>query len=438
MKKSLAYNFVLLLFLAACGKKDTPPPVDTTLVVTAIAPSTGKYGTVVTITGKNFSTTAADNTVKVNGVAAVVNSATATELKIVIPPRAGNGAITVQTGTQTATGPVWTHIFQPTVSTFAGSGTAGYADGTGTAAQFSFASFSGICTDASGNVFVVDRGNNRIRKVTPAGVVTTVAGNGNFGYVDGPAATAEFKGPRGITIDAAGNLYIADNGSHCIRKISTAGVVSTFAGTGVNGFADGAGNVAQFLFPASIVYDNTSGNLYVSDQNYRVRKISNTGTVTSIAGSGVSGFADGTGTAAQITLLDGMGIASNGDVIAADPNNNRIRRITPAGTVTTYAGTGVSGEVNGPAASAAFNFPQGLAIDAAGNVYTCQPFRNNIRIISSSGVVASFAGSTLSGNANGPGNIAEFNNPRAITCTSDGIIYVVDGSNEIIRKIIME
>lgn len=428
----------VIMLVSSCGKKDVLPPPDTTLSVTSIAPATGVYGTLVTITGKNFSTTTVNNTVKVNGVAAAVTTATATELKIVIPPKAGTGAVTVEVGMQTITGPVWTHIFQPTVSTFAGSGTAGYADGTGTSAQFNFGSYSGLCSDVAGNIYVAERANYRIRKITPAGVVTTVAGSGTSGFVDGPAATAQFNSLRGITVDGLGNLFVADQGNHCIRKISTSGIVSTFCGTGVNGFADGAATVAQFSFPISIIYDNAGNSFYVSDQNYRIRKITSTGIVTSIAGNGTSGFADGTGTAAQFSLLDGLGIASNGDIIAADINNNRIRRVTQSGTATTYAGTGVNSEVNGPVASAAFSFPIGITIDTDGNVYSCQQFRNNIRMISSSGIVSVFAGTSSTGNTNGTGNAATFNNPRAIIRTSNGIIYIMDSSNEIIRKIVME
>jgi sugar lactone lactonase YvrE len=436
MKKVISFLSVVLLF-TACKKNDTPPP-DTVLAVTAIAPATGVYGTVVTITGKNFSTTAASNTVKVNGVIAVVNSATATELQIIIPARAGNGLVTVQTGTQTVTGPTWTHIYQATVSTLAGSGTAGYADGNGSSAQFNIISNSAVCLDGTGNLFITDRGNNRIRKITATGTVTTITGDGTFGYADGPVATAQFNGLTGISIDATGNLYVCDGSNHRIRKISSAGTVSTLAGTGVNGFADGAGNVAQFSFPRSILFDNNSSNLYVTDQNYRLRKITSTGVVSSIAGNGVSGFADGTGAAAQFTLIAGLGVTSNGDIYASDANNHRIRKITSAGVVTTYAGTGISGNANGNAALATFDFPSGIAIDATGNIYTPQPFRNNIRMISSSSVVSTFAGKGTTGNTNGAGNVAEFNAPRAIAISSDGIIYVLDSDNHIIRKIVME
>ncbi|MBL7748010.1 MAG: IPT/TIG domain-containing protein [Chitinophagaceae bacterium] len=438
MKNIFLLLLPVIFFAEACKKEDSPPPPDTTLAITAIAPATGTYGTVVSITGKNFSTTAANNTVKVNGVTAVVNTATATELQITVPPNAGTGAITVQTGAQTATGPTWTHIYQATVSTLAGSGTTGYADGIGAAAQFNFAAFSGICVDAGGNIFISERGNNRIRKITATGTVSTVAGTGDFGYVDGPAATAQFNGLRGITIDAAGNLYVADASNHRIRKISTAGVVSTVAGTGVNGFADGPGNTAQFSFPLAVAFDNNSGNLYVTDQNYRLRKITAAADVSSIAGSGVSGYADGTGAAAQFSLLIGMVVAPNGDIYASDANNHRIRKITAAGVATTYAGSGISGNTNGPALTANFNFPTGIIADAGGNFYTLQPFNNNIKKISAASVVSTFAGKGTEGITNGAGSLAEFKVPRAIAISNDGIIYVVDSDNQLVRKIIME
>lgn len=425
------------LFFTACKKDNDPDPVDTTVTITNASPVTGIYGTTVTITGKNFSTVAANNNVKINGVTATVSSATATELMVVVPPKAGTGAISVQVGSQTATGPTWTHIYQGTVSTLAGSGVTGYADGTGTTAQFSLVSYSSICVDASGNVFVGELGNNRVRKITPAGVVTTVAGSGAFGFMDGPAASAQFSGLRGITADAAGNLYLADVSNHRIRKISTGGIVSTLAGTGVSGFADGPGNTAQFNSPFSIVYNNTDGNLYVADANYRIRKITLGGDVSSIAGSGVAGFADGTGTAAQFGVVTGLIADSHGDIFFADGNNQRIRKVTTAGVVTTYAGTGVSGNTNGNITTATLSLPTGIAIDPGGNLYTVQPFNQNVRKISPV-TVSTLAGKGTAGITNGPGSIAEFNEPRGLAISNDGIVYIVDSKNEVIRKIVLE
>ena len=192
-------------------------------------------------------------------------------------------------------------------STFAG-GTQGNADGTGTAAQFNYA--SGIAIDSTGNLYVADYSNHRIRKITPSGVVSTFAGSSQ-GYADGNGTAAQFNSPYGIAIDSSGNLYVADYYGRRIRKISTAGVVSTFAGA--NGYVDGAGTIARFSSPSGITQDYL-GNLYVADRrNHKIRKITPDGVVSSFAGSS-QGYADGTGTAAQFNSPYGIAIDSAGNL----------------------------------------------------------------------------------------------------------------------------
>ncbi len=433
MKVKHLFLALASFFLCSCGDKNTPPP-NTTLEVTAIAPLTGTYGTEVTITGKNFNTTASNNIVKVNGVTAIVNTATATELKIIIPKNAGNGPVTVQSGSQSATGPSWTHIYQPSISTFAGSGVPGYADGAGTAAQFN--NIRGIVSDASGNIFVCDQGNQRIRKITPDGTVTTIAGDGVSGFADGIGTAARFNGPRKIAIDNMGNFFITDVSNHRIRKMTSAGVVTTLAGSGVNGFADGPAATAQFSFPVSIIADN-SGNVYVTDQNYRVRKISNTGSVSTLAGNGTSGFADGPAATAQFTLIGGMTFDVSGNLIVADGNNHKIRKITMAGDVTTVAGT-TSGFLNGPAATAKFDFPNDVLSINGNSFLISEPFNNRIRLLSAGLNVSTYAGTGSSGNTDGSAATATFNYPISITIAPSGIIYVGELNNQVIRKIIME
>ena len=209
------------------------------------------------------------------------------------------------------------------VTTLAGSGTAGSADGTGTAAQFSGP--RGVAVDSSGNVYVADTLNNRIRKITPEGVVSTLAGTATPGHVDTRGTEAKFNFPERVAVDSSGNVYVADTNNHRIRKITPEGEVTTLAGS-TRGFADGAGTKAWFDEPIGVAVDS-SGNVYVADSyNHRIRKITPAGVATTLAGS-TADSADGTGTAAKFHSPIGVAVDSSGNVHVADSNNHRIRKI---------------------------------------------------------------------------------------------------------------
>ncbi len=313
------------------------------------------------------------------------------------------------------------------VSTVAGS-SYGYADGDAATAQFNVP--YGVATDASGNMYVADMNNHKIRKITPEGVVTTFAG-GWQGFADGLGASAQFKSPAGVAVDASGNVYVADLENHKIRKITPSGLVSTLAGS-TPGYADGTGSSAQFNNPSGVASD-ASGNVYVVDTgNNKIRKITPLGIVSTLAGS-TPGYADGSGTSAQFSYPQGIAADASGNVYVADSGNDKIRKITPAGVVSTIAGS-TWGYSDGIGTSAQFNYPSGVAADASGNVYVSDAGNYKIRKITSSGVVTTLAGST-GGYSDGEVNAAQFYYPSGLVVDALGTVYIADAYNNKIRKI---
>ena len=313
------------------------------------------------------------------------------------------------------------------VTTFAGS-TQGPADGTGTAAQFGM--LQCIAADALGNLYVADVDTHKIRKISALGVVTTVAGSIS-GFADGTGSAAQFNSPYGIATDAAGNLYVGDRINHKIRKVSPTLAVTTLAGSTL-GAADGTGSAAQFYFPRGVATD-AIGNVYVADRtNHRIRKVTASGVVTTLAGS-TTGFADGTGNAAQFGGPRAVATDASGNVYVADTDNHRIRKITSAGVVTTLAGS-TQGFADGTGTAALFDGPNGLTVDTDGNVYVTDRTNHKIRKITAAGVVTTIAGST-DGYVDGFGSAAKFSNPSAITIDPSGNLYVADTANYKIRKI---
>ncbi|MCO5950471.1 cadherin-like beta sandwich domain-containing protein, partial [Mucilaginibacter flavidus] len=321
----------------------------------------------------------------------------------------------------------------PLVSTLAGQWY-GAVDGTGSAA--SFANPPGVGSDSQGNIYVADQYNNLVRKITPAGVVTTLAGNGTAGYVDGVGTSAEFHQPIGVAADGQGNVYVADNYNPVIRKITPGGVVSTLAGSGTAGYADGSATAAQFNFPYGVAVD-PQGNVFVADLgNRRVRKITPDGTVTTFAGGGPGTKTNGTGTAASFGTVYAVATDTQGNVYVADGNNNQIRKITPAGVVSTLAGSGTRGYADGASTSAMFNFPSGLSTDAQGNVYVADQGNNVVRMITPFGMVSTLAGNGTVGSGNGAGAVSSFNGPTSTATDFNGNVYVADQGNNLIRKVI--
>ena len=296
----------------------------------------------------------------------------------------------------------------------------------------------GVAVDAEGNVYVADSYNNAIRKVTSAGSVTTLAGRpGSIGSNDGLGSSARFYYPQSIAIDAKSNLYVADGWNYTIRKITPAGLVTTLAGSsGRPGSADGIAQTAQFGYLSGIAVD-LIGNVYVADVwNKSIRKVTPAGEVKTLAGNaGLVGSADGVGRAARFGYLSGVAVDHGGNVYAPDLWDKTIRKISPDGTVTTLAGTsGHAGKTDGTSRSAQFNNPLGISVDGDGNLYVSD--EGAIRKLTPDGMVTTLAGNSGNqGNADGEGDEARFGNPVGVAVDSTGDIYVADSVNFAIRKV---
>lgn len=315
------------------------------------------------------------------------------------------------------------------VTTLAGSGATGFANGTGTAASFS--NPNGVALDAAGNVYVADQANNLIRKITSAGVVSTLSGTLTSGSSNATVigAIASYNGPTGVAVDAAGVVYIADFGNNQIRKIATTGAVTTFAGSTKASSTNGTGTAAGFNGPAGVAVDAT-GNIFVADfNNNLIRKITAAGVVTTLAGSGSAGNVNGTGSAASFNGPRGVAVDAAGNVYVADANNNLIRKITSAGVITTLAGNGSAGNISGAGTATSFYYPSGIAVDATGNVFVADANNNLIRKITPDGTVTSVAGSGFLSLK------TPFNGPVGVAVDAAGTIYVADAYRQIIQKI---
>ena len=338
-----------------------------------------------------------------------------------------------------------------TITTVAGTGTGGYNGDGGPAVSAQLFSPRGVAVDDAGNLYIADSDNNRIRRVDPSGTITTIAGSGQTGRYAGGysgdgglAVSARLNRPRGIAVDSAGNLFIADYANHCIRRVGVSGTITTVAGTGASGSYSGDGGLAiaaQLYEPSSVAVDS-AGNLFIADSgNKRIRRVDRSGTITTIAGTGVWSYGGDGGPAVQARLSPPYGVAVDGagNLYIADSNNDRIRRVDPSGTITTIAGTrsrGYSGD-GGPAVQAWLSFPIGVAVDGAGNLYIADSNNHRIRRVDPSGTITTIAGTGTSGHSGdgGPAVSAQLFNPRGVAVDGAGNLYIADIRNHRIRRV---
>lgn len=419
-----AVILISIFFFSACSKGESnsnPQPTGTTLAITSLDVNSGPYTTRVTITGKGFSTTPSEDQVSFNGHSAVLEAISSTQIVADVPLAAGTGNVTITVNGKTATGPVFTYQTAEVVTFVAGGyNTVGSADGAGSKA--SFFQPTGLASDASGNIYVADQGNNLIRKITPDGTVTTIAGTGHQGHQDGPALSASFSKPHALAVDASGVIFIADSFNGLIRKITPDGQVSTLAGNiSSNQPVDGTGTAATFGRPMGIALD-ASGNLFVADQGgSRIRKVTQAGVVTTVySGNSINPYS---------LVLD-----KDGNIIITDATGNNLDKITQSGVYSEFAGSNtiIGGSLDGTGNAASFYSPNGLAIDPNGIIYVIDRGNGWIRKVTPTAVVTTFGGRNPI-NQYGPLATASFVAVEGITIDPTGNIYII--ANNEIRKI---
>jgi hypothetical protein len=330
------------------------------------------------------------------------------------------------------------------VSTFAGTGATGYTGDGGPAILATFDQMWGIATDSSNNLYVCDNGNCVIRKITPAGIISTIAGTGTFGFSGGggPATSAQMQSPTFLTLDSAGNIYFCDFGNERVRKISTTGIITTIAGDGTAGFSGDGGPAtsAELNSPFGIAVDS-AGNVFIGDfNNSRIRKVTPAGVISTICGNGSFSYSGDGGPAvsASVNTPEALVFDPSGNLDFNDDNNFRIRQINTAGIIHTIVGTGVNGFSGdgGPAVLCTYGDAHGIAF-CGGNMYFSDQYNQNIRMVNSCGVVNTIAGHNGQVDS-GDGGIASasaFNQPEAVAFDSLGNMYIAEYGGNRVRKI---
>ncbi|RKT54564.1 RICIN domain-containing protein [Saccharothrix australiensis] len=332
------------------------------------------------------------------------------------------------------------------ITTVAGTGTAAFGGDDGPATTARLNTPRGLAADRAGTLYLADTDNHRIRRITPNGTITTVAGTGagGFGGDHGPATAARLNWPIAVAVDSTGALYIADYANHRVRKVAPDGTITTVAGTGTAGYGgdNGPATAAALKSPMGVALDS-AGALYIADRdNHRVRKVTADGRITTVAGTGAAGFGgdDGPATAAALKSPTRVALDSAGTLYLADSGNHRLRKVTPDGTITTVAGTGTAGSSgdNGPAANATLNNPFGIAVDHDGTLYLADFDNHRVRRITPDGTITTVAGTGTAGSSgdNGPATAAQLKNPQDVALDSAGALYLAEAHNHRVRRVV--
>jgi len=434
----------------SCGDSPSPTPPapggNEPPELTGFAPLSGKKGTAIKIQGRHFGGDISKVSLQINGLEATVNAVTDTEITAIVPDKCGLGklVLTVNGKDVTSTG-AFRYLYTATTSYFSGNGKGadgqdgGYRDGA--PQQSEFRTLYNIATDSKGIMYAADLGNCVVRRIETDGSTSTLAGAGNqSGFRDGKGSQALMKFPIGIELAPDGSVLVADHENHAIRKISPDGTLVTLAGHPDRpGLVDGNAVKAQFKRPYGVKLDKT-GTLWICDtENGVIRKLSTDGQVTTFAGS-TPGYADGKLKEAKFYMPSYLNFDANDNIFIADKHNHCIRKITPDGMVTTFAGTPTkTGYRDGEAGQAMFNQPCNIQIDKLGNLYVNDLWNHCIRLVYPDGYVTTLAGiGGTEGYQEGTGESALFKHPQGCTLDKDGNLFVTDSANQRIRKLTIE